>query len=262
MELRTYSGDDPFDVWDRYIKWTEQYYPKGGHEGQLMKLIEQCLKLFQNDPKYSNDHRFIQVWLKFANLTEDPVEVFKYMFDIGVGSAVAQVYIEWATALERNGDMKRADAIYFEGLNRCTQNKDLIKQSLLQFQSRVAQKITFQAKEHKTSSLLGKDEKETRSALSRLKTHGNRQKVGVTRTGNASLGFAGTYKSSQAAAPKQKPVKSFDIFCDENVPPSLQPQQTEEWQSLPVKAAVNRENEKKPGIWKGVKVNGFICILI
>ena len=66
-----------------------------------------------------------------ANLTEDPVEVFNYMFDIGVGLAVAQVYIEWATALERKGDLKRADAIYFEGLNRCTQFKDILKQSLL-----------------------------------------------------------------------------------------------------------------------------------
>ncbi|KAK3759558.1 hypothetical protein RRG08_009744 [Elysia crispata] len=253
MELRTYSGDDPLDVWDRYIKWTEQYYPKGGHEGQLMKLIEQCLKLFQNDLKYSNDLRFIQVWLKFANLTEDPVEVFNYMFDIGVGLAVAQVYIEWATALERKGDLKRADAIYFEGLNRCTQFKDILKQSLLQFQSRVAQNITLQREERHAPTMLGREEKETRSALSRLKTHGNRQKVGVTRTGSATLGFAGTFKTNQGAPPKQKAGKSFDIFCDENVPPSLQPQQTDEWQSLPVKAVTNRENEKKPGIWKGVK---------
>ena len=71
-------------------------------------------------------------------------------------------------------------------------------------------------------------------------------------------GFAGTFKTNQGAPPKQKAGKSFDIFCDENVPPSLQPQQTDEWQSLPVKAVTNRENEKKPGIWKGVKVGNLM----
>ncbi|RUS76832.1 hypothetical protein EGW08_015404, partial [Elysia chlorotica] len=253
MELRTYCGDDPLDVWDRYIKWTEQYYPKGGHEGQLMTLIEQCLKLFQNEPKYSSDLRFIQVWLKFANLAEDPVEVFNYMFDIGVGSAIAEVYIEWATALERKGDLKRADAIYLEGLNRCTEFKDKLKQSLLQFQNRVARNITLQREERHAPAMFGREDKETRSALSRLKTHGSRQKIGVTRTGTASLGLAGTLKTGQPAPPKQKGGKTFDVFCDENVPPSLQPQQTDEWQSLPVKAVNNRENEKKPGVWKGVK---------
>ena len=40
--------------------------------------------------------------------------------------------------------------------------------------------------------MLGREEKETRSALSRLKTHGNRQKVGVTRTGSATLGKGST----------------------------------------------------------------------
>ncbi|GFO47695.1 mitotic checkpoint serine/threonine-protein kinase bub1-like [Plakobranchus ocellatus] len=254
MELRQYSGDDPLDVWDRYIKWTEQYYPKGGHEGQLMKLIEQCLKLFQNDSRYTNDPRFIQIWLKFAHSSEDPVEVFNYMFDIGIGSTIAQVYIEWATMLERSGDLKRADTIYIEGLNRCPQAKESLKHSHYQFQNRVAQNITLQVSENRRSAMLEGEEKEKRSALSRLKTHGSQGKVGVARVGNAKLGLAGTLRDCQAAPAKQIPGKKFQIFCDENAPPSLQPQQTEEWQSIPEKAVTNRENEKKRGVWTDAKM--------
>uniref|UniRef100_A0A2C9KTW0 BUB1 N-terminal domain-containing protein n=1 Tax=Biomphalaria glabrata TaxID=6526 RepID=A0A2C9KTW0_BIOGL len=68
VELRTYSGDDPFDVWDRYIKWTEQNFPKGGHDGQQITLIERCLREYQTNEKYLNDVRYIRLWTKFVSL--------------------------------------------------------------------------------------------------------------------------------------------------------------------------------------------------
>ncbi|XP_041710336.1 mitotic checkpoint serine/threonine-protein kinase BUB1 beta-like [Coregonus clupeaformis] len=41
-ELRVYDGDDPLDVWDRYVKWTEQTYPQGGKESNLSVLLERA----------------------------------------------------------------------------------------------------------------------------------------------------------------------------------------------------------------------------
>uniref|UniRef100_A0AAY5JXI0 BUB1 N-terminal domain-containing protein n=1 Tax=Esox lucius TaxID=8010 RepID=A0AAY5JXI0_ESOLU len=42
-ELRVYEGDDPLDVWDRYVKWTEQTYPQGGKESNLTVLLGESL---------------------------------------------------------------------------------------------------------------------------------------------------------------------------------------------------------------------------
>lgn len=62
-------------------------------------------------------------------------------------------------------------------------------------------------------------------------------------------------KSSHVPASKQIPSGGIPIFQDnENNPESMQPQQTFEWQSLPVKAINNRENDKKPGVWTDAKV--------
>lgn len=56
------------------------------------------------------------------------------------------------------------------------------------------------------------------------------------------------------------PSKGIQIYCDdENVQSSLTPLQSNEWQSLPVRAVDNRENDKKPGVWTNAKVNTFSC---
>lgn len=68
MEIRTYSGDDPLDVWDNYIIWTEQNFPKGGSESNLSVLLEGCVAQFKEDARYKNDPRFLNIWLKMVNI--------------------------------------------------------------------------------------------------------------------------------------------------------------------------------------------------
>ncbi|CAL1529715.1 unnamed protein product, partial [Lymnaea stagnalis] len=255
IELRTYDGDDPFDVWDRYVKWTEQYFPKGGHDGQLAILIERCLKEFQGDQRYKNDSRIIRLWIKFACFSDDPVEVYKYMFDNDIGVQLASLYIEWAIATERKGDNKTADALYMLGLKQCIEGKDLLLQRQQQFQTRLARNITLQIAEQQNFGTSIGDEAVKRSTLGRLKPTGPSHKVGATRTGSVLLGSAGRLKDSRTPVPKQLPNKGIPIFCDrENVPPTLAQHPTHEWQSIPVHEIDNRENNKKPGVWTEVKV--------
>lgn len=47
--------------------------------------------------------------------------------------------------------------------------------------------------------------------------------------------------------------QSFQIFNDENQDPSL-PGQQGDWSDVPTKAAVNKENERKAGVWSKAKV--------
>lgn len=70
-KLRTYSGDDPLEVWYEYVLWVEQNYPKGGKEGKLTKLIEKCLMAMYSSAdlreKYVNDQRFLDIWIKYVS---------------------------------------------------------------------------------------------------------------------------------------------------------------------------------------------------
>jgi len=51
----------------RYINWTEQNFPKGGREGNLVSLIKECAKKFKDDERYRNDERYINIWIKFVS---------------------------------------------------------------------------------------------------------------------------------------------------------------------------------------------------
>ncbi|KAH9508437.1 hypothetical protein Btru_055236 [Bulinus truncatus] len=254
LELRTYSGDDPFDVWYRYIKWTEQNFPKGGLEGQLAKLIERCLREFQANDKYLNDPRIIRLWIKFACYSDDPVDIYKYMFDNSIGVHVASFYIEWALAVERKGDMKTADQLYVNGLKLSAEPKELLVERHQQFQSRVAKNITLQIADRQNPGLNFGDSEEKRTTLGRLKPTGHSRVVGTTRTGGALLGAAGSLKDSRPSVSKQLPSKGIPVYCDNENASQPHLLQTHEWQSLPVKHIDNLENDKKPGVWTNAKV--------
>jgi checkpoint serine/threonine-protein kinase len=46
----------------------EQSYPKRGHEGQIDKLIKECLSKFENDERYAQDRRYLRLWIKFVTI--------------------------------------------------------------------------------------------------------------------------------------------------------------------------------------------------
>lgn len=96
-----YDGDDPLDVWDRYvkyvnskvysyvlllnlrgfyfesshisvfyryIKWTEQTFPQGGKESNLATILEQTVTRFSEEKRYHEDPRYVELWIKFVRL--------------------------------------------------------------------------------------------------------------------------------------------------------------------------------------------------
>ena len=67
-EIRFYSGDDPLDVWDRYIKWTEQTFPQGGKESNLSAVLERAVKALNKQQRYYQDPRYLSLWLKFVSV--------------------------------------------------------------------------------------------------------------------------------------------------------------------------------------------------
>lgn len=57
-------------------------------------------------------------------MSPDPVEIYEYMFNQGIGSKSALFYRDWALHLENLGNLKKAEEILHEGLKMTTDNKE------------------------------------------------------------------------------------------------------------------------------------------
>ena len=69
--IKNYEGDDPLENWYEYILWLEQSFPKSGHESHMAKTLQQCLAAFEKDPKYSQDRRYIRLWINYVSCALD-----------------------------------------------------------------------------------------------------------------------------------------------------------------------------------------------
>ncbi|XP_016402513.1 mitotic checkpoint serine/threonine-protein kinase BUB1 beta-like, partial [Sinocyclocheilus rhinocerous] len=110
------DGDDPLDVWVRYIKWTKQAYPQGGKESNLSVLLERAVTRFTAGKKYHNDVRYVELWIEFAEGCSDPMDVYRYMQAQGVGGMQAALYIAWSEEYEKRGNIKMADGVFQDGV--------------------------------------------------------------------------------------------------------------------------------------------------
>lgn len=125
--IKNDQGDDPLDNWYKYITWIEQSYPKNGHEGNLIPLLEECLKKFEHDERYVNDVRFCKLWIKFIDMQNNPIELYQMMYAKGICIGCADLYKAWAYYHEAVDDFKSADAVFENGMKQLAQPYDELK---------------------------------------------------------------------------------------------------------------------------------------
>ncbi|KAJ8951176.1 hypothetical protein NQ314_007716, partial [Rhamnusium bicolor] len=161
--IRNYDGDDPLENYYSYISWVEQSYPKHGHEGNLVPLLEHCLSLFENDKRYTNDRRFCKLWIKYFDLQQNPLELYHMMRAKGLCRGCADLYRAWAYYYEAAGDFQSANNVFEEGKRALAQPyEDLVN---------AHQNLILAAGQH---VLFGPDESrlmEKRQALTSLHTY-------------------------------------------------------------------------------------------
>ncbi|NXX48738.1 BUB1B kinase, partial [Tricholaema leucomelas] len=249
-EIRFYSGDDPLDVWDRYIKWTEQTFPQGGKESNLAAILERAVKALHEQQRYYKDPRFLNLWLKFANYCNEPLDVYSYLHSQEIGTTLALLYITWAEVLEARESFKKADLVFQEGLQRKAEPLDRLQSHHRQFQTRVSRQtlLGLEASPDKDTDLLEAAEPQ-RSSLVDLKGRGKKNmKAPVSRVGDA-LKSVNHTRSSQALNSCQLPNNPGFAVFDENSAsgaeiPVITPQP---WAAPPVPRA--KENELRAGPW-------------
>ncbi|KAM6069413.1 mitotic checkpoint serine/threonine-protein kinase BUB1 beta isoform 2-T2 [Theristicus caerulescens] len=249
--IRFYSGDDPLDVWDRYIKWTEQTFPQGGKESNLAAILERAVKALNEQQRYYKDPRYLNIWLKFGNYCNEPLDLYSYLHSQEIGTTLALLYITWAEVLEARGSFKKADLIFQEGLQRKAEPLDKLQSHHRQFQTRVSRQTLLGLEETPDETdvgLLGAAEPQ-RSSLADLKGRGKKKvRAPISRVGDA-LKATNQNRSFQTLTPQQLSNNPGFAVFDENSAsgpeiPVLTPQP---WTAPPVPRA--KENELSAGPW-------------
>ena len=239
----------------RYIKWTQETFPAGGHKAELLPILEMCTRQFQDNPEYKNDIRYLRVWIQYADCVPDPSDIFVFLKQKNIGQEHALFFIAHATFLELKGSFSDADRVYQEGIDFKANPIERLKTKFLDFQHRMARRIQRKASEGNFDG--GSTE-----------MFPERKSLAVVGGASArSSGLASQKRKnidSSSCANELKVKKDFDVFIDEEFGgpfSDLTGQQNIEvencsqgWERLPSFAQSIKENSQKPSTWTGHKI--------
>uniref|UniRef100_A0A8C4T5E9 BUB1 mitotic checkpoint serine/threonine kinase B n=1 Tax=Erpetoichthys calabaricus TaxID=27687 RepID=A0A8C4T5E9_ERPCA len=259
-EIRFCNGDDPLDIWDRYIKWTQQVFPQGGKESNLSTLLERAVTAFKNETKYFGDHRYLSLWIKYAEFCSQPLDLYSYVHSQGIGTQLAALYISWAEEYESQGNVKRADAIFQEGLKCKAEPFDKLQYHFRNFQARLSQQIMSSMAESCSDDTESNPDGElNRASLAELKFKGKKKAtVPVIRTGPSLKSHARGLSLQGSNLVRNQQKSSLPVF-DENevVPTESESINRESWMAPP--SIREKENEQDPRKWSKTKLSGAAC---
>lgn len=103
------AGADPLASWVAYVKWTQEAYVTGGKDARLLQLLEDCAYGFKDDVRYTDDQRYLRIWIQYADMVRDPEPIFDYLYDRHIGQNHALFWEAWASVLEVKRKYSAAD---------------------------------------------------------------------------------------------------------------------------------------------------------
>jgi checkpoint serine/threonine-protein kinase len=101
LELELDELDDPLEPYVEYIATLERCQTQGPNR-ELVDVLEEATRRFDDDPMYRSDIRYLVCWTKYARLAQDWQAVFKYLIDKQIGQTHARFYEEYAQIQEEN----------------------------------------------------------------------------------------------------------------------------------------------------------------
>ena len=104
FERAILQGCDPLDTYMEYVQWLLEINFKGPQNDTLLQVIERCLIQFNNDERYRNDERYLDVWLLYldtfySDSLRDKRDMFIFLFRNRIGETLSLYYIEFSKLL-------------------------------------------------------------------------------------------------------------------------------------------------------------------
>lgn len=129
-------SNDPLAVWDTYYKWALETFPSGSE--LIISILEGACRRYGKTPRYKDDRRFVRLWIRYADLRSDKLDVFAYMRKNHIGEHVALFYEAWATTLELAKDYDKAEQTYKLGIKLGAQPQERLSQRMREYYNRMA----------------------------------------------------------------------------------------------------------------------------
>ncbi|XP_020843607.1 mitotic checkpoint serine/threonine-protein kinase BUB1 [Phascolarctos cinereus] len=133
--VQSYRGDDPLDLWERYVQWAEENFAQNTEF--LSTLLERLVKTFLDKKRYHSDPRFINCCVKFAEFNSEPHQFYDYIHSQGIGIRSSALYLAWAQNLEIQGDLQHASAVFQKGIQHQAEPAEILHQKYSLFQNRM-----------------------------------------------------------------------------------------------------------------------------
>ncbi|XP_029589839.1 mitotic checkpoint serine/threonine-protein kinase BUB1 isoform X3 [Salmo trutta] len=137
QSLNNYTGDDPLDPWDRFIKYLEKRLP--AEDSKAMSLVLDCLvQRFLQEERYTNDIRYVNYCIKCASYYNEPIKLYSHIYSKGIGTRDAVLYVAWAQQFEQQGLLQQADTVYQRAMENQAKPTDTVLQQYRMFQTRTS----------------------------------------------------------------------------------------------------------------------------
>lgn len=104
-----YSNEDPLGHWLKRLA-THESIP------MRTRLLSEITSKFADSDVYRNDMRYLRTWLEYATLSPDPLQIFRWMVQRGIGSCRALFYEEYSAYLESRKLPNRAEEVLEAGM--------------------------------------------------------------------------------------------------------------------------------------------------
>ena len=141
-KIMQYKGADPLENWNEYIKWMQQSKLSGIGSDEVLCVFQRCTKEFLNDARYKNDPRYCRIWIQYADLCQDPSDVFSFMKTNSIAVGLALFWTSWSLVMDlRSKNYSRAWDVLEEGIRVKAAPIEKMRAALKTFQAKICEGI-------------------------------------------------------------------------------------------------------------------------
>ncbi|KAG7835565.1 hypothetical protein KL942_005103 [Ogataea angusta] len=140
--------DDPLEPYLKYLDWIHTHYPSGANtESGLIQLLERITHDFKDDDYYKNEVRYFKVWLEYVKFSDNPRDIFHYLYKKKIGLSLSLLYESFANFMEFEQDFKKAEELYQAGIDAKARPLNRLIRAYENFKIRRAQSSQVQKRQ-------------------------------------------------------------------------------------------------------------------
>ncbi|KAL8539269.1 hypothetical protein ACS0TY_001047 [Phlomoides rotata] len=128
-DVKSYNGTDPLLPWLRGIRRMKETLPPQLLKEKLPRFLQKCSETFIANRRYSNDLRYLRVWLQLMDHVDDPKPILRTMEKNRIGMKKSLFYQAYALYYEKMKKFDAAEKIYHLGVQNLAEPADELQKS-------------------------------------------------------------------------------------------------------------------------------------